>query len=216
MDMPQPAVTFGRGAGLRRLISAAALVIGVSVISGLAGCSSEPIEPGVTQVANRAAAKRPVAPALAVVLGDLAQASHNKCQLSLLAGFKGLSPAAAKFNHYMAQSQNKLLDELQKWARQHHLRLQPHHRPGLFGTADKLESSADAHALLTSSGAKFQHLYLLLMYTDYSWQIQLDKAALEFKIPPVPMTYLKNALSVNRHSRQILSDLIFGLKVGHK
>ena len=216
MDMPHPAVIFGGGAGPRRLVSVAVVMIGVSAISGLAGCSSAPIEPGVTQVANRAAAKRPVAPALAVVLGDLAQASHDKCQLSLLAGFKGLSPAAAKFNHYMAQSQNKLLSELQQWAREHHLRLRPHHRPGLFGAADKLESSADAHALLTSSGAKFQRLYLLLMYTDYSWQIQLDKAALEFKIPPVPMTYLKNALSVNRHSRQILADLIFGLKGGHK
>ncbi|MGC8560444.1 MAG: hypothetical protein ACP5O1_07165 [Phycisphaerae bacterium] len=214
--MPQYAVTFGHWIGFWRATAAAVMVAGALGLLGLAGCSDAPIQPGVARSVNQAAASQPVYPALAEVLGNLAQASHNKCQLSLLAGFKGLSPAAAKFNHYMAQSQNKLLSELQQWAREHHLRLRQHHRQGLFRTADKLESSADAHALLNSSGSTFEHLYLLLMYTDYSWQIQLDKAALEFKIPPVPITYLKNALRVNRHSRQILADLIFSSKGGQK
>ncbi len=208
--MPQSAVTFGHWTGFRRATAAAVMVTGTLGLLGLAGCSNAPIRPGVTRKANQAAARQPVDPALAPVLGNLAQASRDKCQLSLLAGFKGLSPAAARFNHYMAQSQRELLNELENWSRQHHLKLQHHRREGLFLTADKLESSVDAHKLLTSSGPQFEHLYLLLMYTDYSWQIQLDKAALEFKVPPVPIAYLKNALRVNRHSRNMLADLIFG------
>ena len=175
----------------------------------LQGCATAPVTPGVSNAANQAAAAKPASSQLAVVLGSLAQGSRDKCQLSLLAGFKGLSPAAARFNRYMQQSQRRLLNQLAAWGRRHHLQLKDHHRSGLFRTADHLESSADAHALLSSSGLKFEHLYLLLMYTDYSWQIELDKAALEYKIPPVPVAYLQNALKVNRHSKRLIERLIF-------
>lgn len=178
-------------------------------IAALAGCTNESVQPGVTASANRAAAMHSVAPNLATALGNLARASSNKCQLSFLASFKGLSSAAARFNSYMGKSQKALLVELQHWAQRHHLTLRHHRRKGLFGTAEKLQSSSDAHALLTTSGINFEHLYLLLMFTDYSWQIQLDKAALQFKTPPVPITYLKHALKVNRQSLSMIERLLF-------
>ncbi len=201
-------MTLHRRPRARVILSLAVTFCALATI-GLEGCTNESVQPGVTSSANKAAAARAVDPTLATVLGNLANASSNKCQLSFLAAFKGLSPAAARFNRYMGKSQKALLHELQQWARRHHLTLRHRHRKGLFGTAQKLQSSSDAHALLTTSGIKFQHLYLLLMFTDYSWQIQLDKAALQFTAPPVPITYLKHALKVNRHSLSMIEHLVF-------
>lgn|GEM_PF-2382818 len=214
--MKQPAVNVltadhmgRRNTRLPRATQSALMLV---AMLGLAGCASQTIEPGVSRSANLAAADRSVSPALAAVLGNLAQASSDKCQLSFLANFKGLSPEAAEFNRYMGQSQKHLLDLLRAWAHAHHLVLRQHKRRGLFGQAAKLQNSSDAHALLSASGASFEHLYLLLMYTDYSWQIQLDEAALQFKTPPVPVNYLRQALKVNRHSRSLIMHLLFSTR----
>lgn len=187
-------------------------LLSVTGMVALAGCAHEVVMPGVSRVANHMARSHHVAPELAAVLGNLAQASSNKCQLSFLAGFKGLSPGAARFNQYMAKSQKTLLNELQNWAHTHHLVLRPHRRRGLFAVAAKIQNSSDAHALLSTSGAQFERLYLLLMYTDYSWQIQLDKAALRFTTPPVPIAYLEHALAVNRRSRSLILQLLSDIK----
>lgn len=181
------------------------------VLAGMGGCATAPqLAPGVSAAANVAAAKGPVNPELAIVLGHLAKASNDKCKLAFLAGFKGLSAPAAKFNNFMGKSQHALLSQLQAWAHAHNVKLVSHHRGGLFGAAQKLQSAQYAHELLTSGGSTFEHLYLLLMYTDFSWQIQLDKAALEFKSPPVPLTYLHHALAINQQSRGMITAILFG------
>ena len=152
------------------------------------------------------------------ILPSLAKGHKDKTQLAFLADFKGLSPAADKFNSYMSSSQGKLLDELASWAQRHNVKLDYKHRPGLFGKAQQIISSDEGGKLLHSNSADFQRLYLVMMYMDFAWQLAMDhaaeKAAGSAHAGPGLKSYLQNAIRVNRLSMDKLWKLL--LQYRHK
>lgn len=145
---------------------------------------------------------------LARYLPDLAKAHRNKTQLAFLARFKGLSAPVAKFNAAMDRQQGRLLGQLQAWAGRHHFNLQYHVPKSVRGDALRGQTQVDSHLLLMAGDSEFQHMYLVLMYTDFTWQVSLDRAMLPYATNHGLKAYLLSALAINRASRRQIVKLL--------
>ncbi len=171
---------------------------------------------GISAPSRPAPAQQVLNPAVLQILRSLAKGHKDKTQLAFLAKFKGLTPAVRKFNGYMSDSQAKLLKQLKAWAGRHRVHLHYFYRPALFGKAQKIIADDEGGLLLHSNAADFQKRYLVMMYMDYSWQLAMTKAAqkqaLRDHAGPGLMSYLNNALAVDKQS---LTDLWNLLKQYH-
>ncbi len=180
-------------------------VMGLALLATQAGCSQSPSLPPATFTAHISPADRVV---LARFLPGLAKAHRDKTQLSFLARFKGLSAPVAKFNVSMARRQGRLLRQLQTWARKHHFSLQYHYPKSVRGAALRVQTNIEGHLLLTAGEPKFQRMYLVLMYADFSSQVSMDMAMMKYATDRGLRSYLVQALAVNRTSLQQISSLL--------
>ena len=186
------------------------------MLMAFTGCASQTMPPiPLKQGAPNAAMRQ-----IMRLLPSLARGHKDKTQLAFLADFKGLSPAADKFNSYMSRSQGKLLTELQSWAHRHKVSLDYRRRPGLFGKAQRIISSDEGGKLLHGNSANFQRLYLVMMYMDFAWQLAMDhaaeKAAGAAHAGPGLKNYLQNAIGVNTHSMRELWKLMRRYRLKNK
>ena len=190
-----------------RMQRTAWVAVGMALLALLVGCSQSPPRPpkGPAASAHISPVDRAV---LARFLPSLARAHRDKTQLAFLARFKGLSPPVAKFNQQMALQQGRLLRQLQTWADRHHLNLKYDYPKSVRGAALRVQAGVDGHSLLAAGEPKFQRLYLVFMYSDFSWQVALDKSLMRYATNHGLKRYLINALAINRSSMEQIEKLL--------
>ncbi|NNM85684.1 MAG: hypothetical protein HKL96_08015 [Phycisphaerales bacterium] len=178
----------------------------LAVVVWAGGCSQQP-----RAVAPLGHGWTPLGPGMRAALAYLAKGHSDKTKLAFLANFKGLASPVAKFNTYMDASQGKLLGQLKAWASRHHISLTLKPGPGPLAAAERSQESADGDVLLHGDSAVFQHFYLIYMYLDFDYTVQIDAVLLrQIRAPGHPelAAYLLAAKKVNAHCLEMIRHLL--------